>query len=531
MMKKILLSLAAVAACAMGMGAETLTVSDGPNTSSKVPIYGFYADSYCKSEFIIPATDLTALEGSQITQLTWYLSSPATKSFGDARFQIFMKEVEGTTLTAYQGTDEAIVVYEGAIDATQETVTITFDDPYVYEGGNLLIGTYNIVKGSYTSAEFSGTTVSGASIYGYSSSSLDAVSTYNGNFIPKTTFEYEAAVKLDYDAKVTPDALSFGKLNPGQTATLNVTVKNRGNNEFTPVVTVNAPFSVGELTAVAPGQSIEIPVTFAPSDLGEFSDQMTIAYGGETPLTVTLTGQCVIEAEKTVADGTKADVHYPIYGYYFDTPGTLSQMIYPADMLTDLAGKQITALKFYTKYSQTLNGGQLEVSLGETEQTAYTDNGETYEGKITTGLTAVTTCTLTAGGNELELVFDTPYTYNGGNLVVQTLVNEAGDNYAQQDFVGIATEALTSYCEYYSFGDNTLAHQFLPKMTVTYVPSQTPALKGDVNGDGVVDSNDINLLINMTLGKAEKTASADLNDDGEVDGNDVNIDINIVLGK
>ena len=56
-------------------------------------------------------------------------------------------------------------------------------------------------------------------------------------------------------------------------------------------------------------------------------------------------------------------------------------------------------------------------------------------------------------------------------------------------------------------------------MTVTYVPSQTPALKGDVNGDGVVDSNDINLLINMTLGKAEKTASADLNDDGEVDGN------------
>lgn len=206
-------------------------------------------------------------------------------------------------------------------------------------------------------------------------------------------------------------------------------------------------------------------------------------------------------------------------------------MIYPANMLTDLAGKQITALKFYTKYSQTLYGGQLEVSLGETEQTAYTDNGETYEGKITTGLTAVTTCTLTAGGNELELVFDTPYTYNGGNLVVQTLVNEAGDNYAQQDFVGIETEALTSYCEYYSFGDNTLAHKFLPKMTVTYVPSQTPTLKGDVNGDGVVDSNDINLLINMTLGKAEKTASADLNDDGEVDGNDVNIDINIVLGK
>jgi len=530
MMKKILLSLAAVAACAMSMGAEALTVYDGPNTSQYVPIYGYWYDNYVKCEYVIPAADLTDLEGNAITALTWYLESPAGKAFPDNQVQIFVKEIASATISTFQGQDGAAMVYEGGIDATGTELTITFAEPYEYQGGNLLIGVYNPVKGAYSSTSFYGTTVEGASVEGHSSSTMD-VTVYQRNFIPKTTLTYEPAVKLDYDAKVTPDALSFGKLNPGQTATLNVTVKNRGNNEFTPVVTVNAPFSVGELAAVAPGQSIEIPVTFAPSNLGEFSDQMTIAYGGETPLTVTLTGRCVIEAEKTVADGTKADVHYPIYGYYFDTPGTLSQMIYPANMLTDLAGKQITALKFYTKYSQTLYGGQLEVSLGETEQTAYTDNGETYEGKITTGLTAVTTCTLTAGGNELELVFDTPYTYNGGNLVVQTLVNEAGDNYAQQDFVGIATEALTSYCEYYSFGDNTLAHQFLPKMTVTYVPSQTPTLKGDVNGDGVVDSNDINLLINMTLGKAEKTASADLNDDGEVDGNDVNIDINIVLGK
>ncbi|MBR6249141.1 MAG: T9SS C-terminal target domain-containing protein [Muribaculaceae bacterium] len=58
-----------------------------------------------------------------------------------------------------------------------------------------------------------------------------------------------------------------------------------------------------------------------------------------------------------------------------------------------------------------------------------------------------------------------------------------------------------------------------------------PGVRGDLNGDGVVDIEDLNLAINIMLGKQEKTNAADINDDGVVDIDDVNILINIMLGK
>ena len=39
----------------------------------------------------------------------------------------------------------------------------------------------------------------------------------------------------------------------------------------------------------------------------------------------------------------------------------------------------------------------------------------------------------------------------------------------------------------------------------------------------------MNIVINMMLGKAEKTAEADLNNDGAVDVDDMNTIINIIL--
>ena len=57
---------------------------------------------------------------------------------------------------------------------------------------------------------------------------------------------------------------------------------------------------------------------------------------------------------------------------------------------------------------------------------------------------------------------------------------------------------------------------------------------GDVNGDGKVDVTDVNIIINIMLGKADASAypgNADVNGDTKVDVTDVNIIINIMLGK
>ena len=59
------------------------------------------------------------------------------------------------------------------------------------------------------------------------------------------------------------------------------------------------------------------------------------------------------------------------------------------------------------------------------------------------------------------------------------------------------------------------------------------AITGDLNNDGTVDADDINIIINVILNKDAATAQiiADINNDGVTDGIDLNAIMNIVLGK
>ncbi len=68
---------------------------------------------------------------------------------------------------------------------------------------------------------------------------------------------------------------------------------------------------------------------------------------------------------------------------------------------------------------------------------------------------------------------------------------------------------------------------------VVYGDTPTPGVLGDVDGNGVVDITDVNILINIVLGKdsASKYAGADVDGNGEVDITDVNTTLNLVLGK
>ncbi|MBR2145982.1 MAG: leucine-rich repeat protein [Muribaculaceae bacterium] len=58
--------------------------------------------------------------------------------------------------------------------------------------------------------------------------------------------------------------------------------------------------------------------------------------------------------------------------------------------------------------------------------------------------------------------------------------------------------------------------------------------RGDINGDNKVDVSDVNIIINIMLGKASASnypGNADLNNDGKVDVSDVSLLIDVVLGK
>ena len=188
---------------------QTLTVNDGTATSRYVPIDGYNVDgTNIKVEYIIPSSDLSAMNGKVINKMTFYLSTVGSRSWGNATFRVFMKEVEATTISSFTGYSDATTVYTGSLDCTQSEMQVPFTDEYLYNGGNLLIGFYIITSGSYTgtyddySPYYAGKDATGASIYtSYSSATQQ-------NFLPKSTFTY-----------YTPSACA----KPGSLAVSNVT--------------------------------------------------------------------------------------------------------------------------------------------------------------------------------------------------------------------------------------------------------------------------------------------------------------------
>lgn len=180
------------------MAQETLTVCDGSvegtttTTSDYVPIYGLYVDTQGQnSEFIIPAETqgMSDMEGGTISKLAFYITnSPAT--WGSPTVQVYMGEVEGTTLSSLNGPTNFTTVWTGTLSNQSATMEITLSEPYTYEGGNLLIGMYVQTKSTtYKTTSFSGISApSGSSRNNNGSGSGTARA-----FLPKTTFTYEPA--------------------------------------------------------------------------------------------------------------------------------------------------------------------------------------------------------------------------------------------------------------------------------------------------------------------------------------------------
>jgi hypothetical protein len=170
-------------------------VHDGTSTNGYVPIYGFFTDAYLKSEAVYPASELSTMNGKSITNMKFY-ASQSDVNWGAANFQVFLTEVDHTTISDFNG--PGIVVYEGVLSIVNGVMEIDFSNPYHYNGGNLLVGVYNTVKGTFVTSSWYGESVTGASVQGYSYSGLDAISATQRNFLPKTMFLYVDEIQPTY---------------------------------------------------------------------------------------------------------------------------------------------------------------------------------------------------------------------------------------------------------------------------------------------------------------------------------------------
>ena len=59
--------------------------------------------------------------------------------------------------------------------------------------------------------------------------------------------------------------------------------------------------------------------------------------------------------------------------------------------------------------------------------------------------------------------------------------------------------------------------------------TKTIVIKGDINGDGIVNGTDLAALANIILGQKEKNNAADVNGDGDINGTDLTALVNIIM--
>ena len=178
-----------------GAWADELTVyeyeGDDKKESEYVPFI-WYWDEYTKSQYIIPADDLSSMAGGEISAITLY--SNTANHTTDSEADVYLMVTDDSTFPtapSFKPKSQATIVYQGKLsfDADGKT-TIEFTTPFAYSGQNLLIGFENTTKGGWKLIKFKGQSVAGSSVSGNNASNPDNITATLRVFIPKTTFTY-----------------------------------------------------------------------------------------------------------------------------------------------------------------------------------------------------------------------------------------------------------------------------------------------------------------------------------------------------
>ena len=206
----------------------------------------------------------------------------------------------------------------------------------------------------------------------------------------------------------------------------------------------------------------------------------------------------------TVADGTATNSNVPVYGLWADAY-LRCQTIYPASDIavatTTVAmnGGSITGLTYYiTSPAAEAWTGTFEVKMMETTSTTLSAFADM------TGATTVYTGALNGTGSTMTVTFATPYTYNGGNLLIEVSQTTPG-NWKSCTFSGVSASGASwqGYNSGSFSGITGSAQNFIPKTTFTFTGGQAvtcPPIQAIALG--AIDSNSavINWVDTMNSG-------------------------------
>ncbi|MCR5148413.1 MAG: immunoglobulin domain-containing protein [Eubacterium sp.] len=477
--------------------AEGLKLYDGTDFIYNIPINGTEVGYYQKVQFIMPAEDVTGLMGKVIKGLRFFTFSPAKDACLDTTFQIYLSEVDNSSFDddSFIDVDEALLVYEGSLDATGSTMDVIFNKGmYEYAGKNLLVSIFVTRpddKGYDYSAFYYGKRVNHSSIIGIGSDSLVKISTgAQCNFLPKTEFIISPA--REHDLYFTADGATIYASCSDEDCYYNIAPE---------ILTLKAPQYLFEgcqesAEAIVEGKirGVDNPKVVykkgdtildeAPTKPGRYTASITIE-------DATASVSYVIAEPLTVNDGTNINRYCPIYGYYLYNYQK-AQLILSAEELTDMKDQNVYGMSFYISQPVSKKWNtDFKIYLKETEESCFSDDRAylsiedaelVYSGKLDATNPDSTNIEEISSREEsndckkiMNIRFDNSYEYKGGNLLV-TIYNVTKRDCSSTFFYGVDQNTqIVSICNHNSEFDkltnrNSSYGNFLPKTTFSYLP-------------------------------------------------------------
>ena len=454
---------------------QAFSVYDGSGTSQFAPIFGSFTQysSMTKSQFIIPSDKLQLPSTDcYISRLVFY-AQESDVDWGTARFKVYVGET--TDKTYFSSGDDFVNnnltnVFEGALVVENHAMHVFFDIPYQYQGGNLVIGFYQTDVGNGSHTTWYGNEVHNynqfPTHYNYSGSSA------NSEFIPRTTIVYSAtppSILRPYDLSYT---LTQGD---GTVATLSWTERSDATSweiclddgeDNLILLTDQNPY---ELTGLIPETNYTVKVrSVKGQERSRWSEAVTFKP----------TDNCWL----TVNEGTDINETIPIKGRaHYSSVISTSQFIipYPFSALSSpITDCYINRLAFYANdIAYDWGDAEFEVYLGRTNIIKFSQNDPSlidWE-----DFTKVYTGSLSVSGYIMEITFDTPYHYEGGNLLIGVKQTKDGEPVASH-WLGDNQSAHTAISGYSYRTDQSpyLSHvDFLPKTTISYTLEDPRAIK------------------------------------------------------